>query len=66
MTKEVLHTRDEDVKEKLEELTTEFEQFTESLQGVLGDELKTTSKEMMDTGDESQVRTIGQVERGSL
>ena len=40
MTKEVLHTRDEDVKEKFEELTTEFEHFTEWLQGVLGDELK--------------------------
>ena len=57
---------DEDEKDKFEDLSTEFEQLTEWLKGVLGDKLKSTSKEMMDIGDDSRVRTIGQVDEGSL
>ena len=63
MTKEALDVGDEDQKEKFEELPIAFEHLTEWLKGVLGDELKLTSKELMDIGDESRVRTIGQVDR---
>ena len=61
MTKETLDIGDENEKEKLEELRTTFEQLTEWLKGILGDILKSTSKKLMDTGDESRVRTLGQV-----
>ena len=53
MTKEAMDTGDEDEKEELEELTTEFEQLAEWLKGVLGDKLKSTSKELIDIGDDS-------------
>ena len=66
MTKEALDTGDEDEKEELDELTTEFEQLTEWLKGVLGDKLKSTPKEMTGIGDENQIQTIGQIGKGSL
>ena len=65
MIKEALDNGDEGEKEEFEEFTTEVFQFIEWLYEVLGDKLKSTSKELMDTGDESRVRTIGQDE-GSL
>ena len=66
MTREASDTGDEDEKVKLEQLTIEFEQLTGWMTGVLGDKLKSTSKEMMDIADESRVRTIGQVDEGGL
>ena len=65
MIKEALYTDVEDEKEKIEELSTESEQLTEWLKEVLGEKLKSTSKELLDIGDESRVRTIGQVDGGS-
>ena len=57
---------DEDQKEKLEELTTAFEQRTEWLKEVQGDNLQLTSKELVNIGDENRVRTIGHVDERNL
>ena len=65
LIKEALDTGDEDEK-KVEAFTAEFEQPTEWLEVVLGDKLKSTSKELMDIGADSRVRTIGQVDEGCL
>ena len=66
MVKEALDTGDEDEKEKLEELTAEFEQLIGWLKGVFGGNVKSTSKELMDNVVESRIRIIGQVDEGSL
>ena len=66
MIKEALDTGDEDEKGKLEALTAECEQLSEWWKGVLGDKLESTSKERTNIGTESRVRTIGQVDDGSL
>ena len=66
MTKEALDTDDEEEKEKIEELPTEFDQLTEWFQRVFGDKLESTSKELMDVGDKNRCRTIGQVDEGHL
>ena len=65
-TKEALDTGDENEKEQFEEVPTAFEQLTEWLKGVFGDRPNSTSKELLDNGDGSRVRTIGQVDKGSL
>ena len=63
--KEALDTGDEDEKEKLEELTAAFEQLTWWLEKVLGDKLKSTSKELKDIGVEGRAPNIRQVGEGS-
>ena len=66
MTMEALDSSDEGEKEKFEEVTTEFEQLTEWRKGVFGAKLQSTSKEMVDIGDKSRVRTIGHADERSL